>query len=251
MFFSQNKTQVFTNLLHIVNESVIISGMLSITTELRDDKTSLESLRKEGKMPAVFYGRKEKTTPIVISQSDFKKVLKEAGESTVVTLKGPQGDLSALIHDVAYHPVLDEPLHADFYIIEADKLVEVNVSLEFVGVSLAEKEEGGVIVKVLHEVMVRGLPKDLPHVIKVNLELLKTLGDNISTDELKLPSGIEIALDHSETVVLVTVAKEEEEEPSTEFDADSVEVTQKGKGEDEGDEGETKTSEADSEEKSK
>jgi len=63
--------------------------MFQLTIEKRD-KTgkAVQSLRKEGKLPAVFYGPKETATPIAVSEKDFTKLWHEAGESSVIELSG-------------------------------------------------------------------------------------------------------------------------------------------------------------------
>ena len=101
--------------------------MFELKAELRDAKTSPSSLRKIGKLPAVFYGRKEKSTPITLDSTAFKKIWKQAGESTIVTLETPKGELGAVIHDIQFDPAKDEPMHVDFYIVEKDKPIEVEM----------------------------------------------------------------------------------------------------------------------------
>ena len=61
---------------------------------------SLSALRKEGFIPAVIYGKKEKSTPIQLSLHDFKKTFNQAGESTIISLKGLGEDKEVLIYDV-------------------------------------------------------------------------------------------------------------------------------------------------------
>ena len=67
--------------------------MLTLEVKNRDTKESPEQLRTSGFLPAVFYGKKEKSTPITIYTKDFLKVWKEAGESTVVVLKNGSQEL--------------------------------------------------------------------------------------------------------------------------------------------------------------
>src|SRR3970040_331841 len=132
--------------------------MLTLKAEIRDTKTKPETVRKAGKIPAVFYGKKEASTPISIPKTDFLKVWKEAGESTVVTLNTPDGEKESLIKDVDIDPVSGAPRHADFYVFEKGHKVEVSLPVEFTGVSPAVKDLGGVLVKVLHEVRVEAMP---------------------------------------------------------------------------------------------
>ena len=92
--------------------------MLTLDVKARDDKESAETLREQGIVPAVFYGPKEKATPIAINALKLEHVWKEAGETTIVTLKGVCEDKDTLIHDAQVHPLTGKLLHADFYVLE-------------------------------------------------------------------------------------------------------------------------------------
>src|SRR3989338_6487717 len=165
--------------------------MLTLKVEKRVPGTE-KTLRTGGKMLAVLYGHKEVSTPISVSLMDFKKVFKEAGESTVVSLKGVGEEKEALIHDVDFEPITGEPRHADFYVIEKGRKVQVKVPLNFIGVSPAVKEMGGTLVKVLHEIEIEAMPKDLPHEIEVDISALLNFESKIDVQDIKLPSGVEI-----------------------------------------------------------
>ncbi|KKT13103.1 MAG: 50S ribosomal protein L25 [Parcubacteria group bacterium GW2011_GWC1_43_30] len=108
---------------------------------------------------------------------DFLKVWKEAGASSIVTLETPEGIKESLIQDVDLDPITGTPRHADFYIFEKGHKLEVELPLEFVGISPAVKDLGGMLVKVLHELKIEAMPKDLPHNIKVDVSVLINFGD--------------------------------------------------------------------------
>src|SRR5262245_48792605 len=135
---------------------------MELTVQKRDKAANPHSLRLQGVMPAVIYGRAEESTPISVDAKTFGKVFKEAGESTVLTLKGLDGDKQVLIHDVAFDPVTDHPIHADFYAIQKGQKVTVSVPLEFDGVAPAVKDLGGILTKVIHEIEMTIEPADLP-----------------------------------------------------------------------------------------
>src|SRR5581483_2294979 len=145
---------------------------MELTVEKRDKNLNLNTLRKAGKLPAVVYGRSEESTPIAVDRKIFEKLYKDAGESTVITLKGLGGDKDALIHEVSVHPVSGEAIHADFYAIQKGQTVTVAVPLEFEGVSPAVKDLGGTLVKVMHELEIECEPKDLPQHIMVDISSL-------------------------------------------------------------------------------
>lgn len=218
--------------------------MTSLDITLRDGSVSAEALRAAGKVPAVFYGPKDEATSISFDKLVFDKVFKEAGESTVITLKGVGEDRDTLIHDIDFHPVTGMPVHVDFYVMEKGKKVRTHVPLEFVGEEEAPaiKSLGGTLVKSVHELEIEAMPKDLPHGIEIDVSVLDTFDKHISIKDIKLPAGVElVGQDPEETVVSVAEPREEViDEPVQAIDMDAIEVEEKGKKEspDEASEGE-------------
>ena len=210
--------------------------MLLIKAEVRDLDLKVDDLRKSGKIPAVFYGAKEKNTLVTISIIDFKKVWREAGESSPVKISLPSGEVDVLIHEVQVDPVIDEPIHVDFLAIDMKKKIRVEVPLVFEGISGAVKDGLGNLVKVLHEIEVEALPSDLPHDLYVDLAKLKTLDDNIIVSDIKLPAGV-VVITNGEDVVASIVAQVEEKEEVVPVDLSAIEVEKKGKKEEEGEAG--------------
>lgn len=196
---------------------------------------TLSAIRKGGSIPAVLYGRSEKSTPIELNGKEFERVFREAGESSVIELSGVGAKKQALIHEVAADPVTGEVLHADFYIIEKGQKVTVSVPLSFVGVSSAVKDFGGILVKVMHEIEMEVDPTELPHEIEVDISMLATLDDQILVKNLKFPSSATVTVEADEVVAMVSVAKDEPDEPAAPVDLSSIETSvERGKKEEEG-----------------
>lgn len=202
--------------------------MITLDVEKRDVKTNLNQVRKAGKIPAVFYGKKEKSTPIMLSYPIFEKTLKEAGESTILHLKGDGISIDALIHEVDLDPVTDKPRHVDFYAIEKDKKLEVKIPLEFIGVAPAVKDLGGILVKVMHEIEIEALPKDLPHKLEVDISALVAFDSVIKAHDIKLPEGVSLKAKPDEVIASVYEPKEEIVETAP-VDLSTIEVQKKGK----------------------
>jgi large subunit ribosomal protein L25 len=208
--------------------------MISLKANKRDEKTSVESIRNEGLVPCVVYGPKQETVHFTVKEADFKKVYEDAGESTMVSVVVDGDEIDTLIHDIQLDPVKGMVMHVDFYAVERGKKLQVSVELIFEGVSPAEKNLSALITKVMHEVEVECLPRDLPSDLKVDLEQLTDLDSQILAKDIKLPEGVELVADSEEVVAAVREAKEEVIEEETEApDMDSIEVEQKGKGEEE------------------
>lgn len=191
--------------------------MLELQTEKREIfGKKLKPFRKQGKLPAVLYGPKEKSQPLFVSLKDFKKLWKEAGESTVIQLNLEKSRKEVLIQDVAMDPIKDEPVHVDFYAVQMDKPIEASIALIFEGVSLAVKNLGGVLVKVMHEIKVEALPKNLPHELVVDISKLEKFEDKILAKDIVLPEGVKLIADPEEVIALVEEPREEEIAPPAE-----------------------------------
>ncbi len=184
--------------------------------------SQVKSLRKKGFLPGVVYGEGVDSRPIATSFIDFEKVFRQAGESTLVMLAVDGKKYNVLIHDVAYHALKGHPIHADFYAVRMDKAIRTTVPLEFIGESGAVKNEGGVLVKVMHEIEVEALPQDLPHELHVNLELLFALASKTLVKDIALPKGVKIIADADEIVALVEAPRSEEEIAALEQQAGEV-----------------------------
>ncbi len=176
-------------------------------------------------MPAVLYGQDVPSTPLSVLMKDFENVLREAGETSLVTLKVVGGkSYNVLIHDVAKDPLTLEPIHADFYAVRMDKPIEAKVPLAFIGESPAVEGEGGILVKVVHELEVRALPKDLPHEIPVDLTLLEKIGNKIHVKDLTLPAGVSAHAPLEEVLALIEPPRVEEEAAAAPPEAAPAEV---------------------------
>lgn len=204
--------------------------MVTITVEKRD-AGSADALRKAGKIPAVFYGPKEESTPVSVDGKEFLRVFKSAGESSIITLEGVGEAKDALVHDVSRDPVSGAIQHIDFYVIEKGKKITVDVPLLFTGEAPAVKNLGGTLIKVMHEVEVEAMPKDLPHEITVDVSSLETFDSQITIHDIRVPAGVTILDDGDEVVAAISKPKEEIEEPIAQIDMDAIEVEKKGKSE--------------------
>lgn len=183
---------------------------MELAVQKRDTKVSAKTLRNKGILPAVVYGRKEASTPISVDAKTFEKLFHKAGESTVITLSGLGEEKDVLIHEVVFHAVTGSVLHADFYAIEKGQKVTVSVPIEFIGDAPAVKQ-GAVLVKVMHELEIEVLPKELPHAIEIDLSVLANAEDKIAVKDIKLPPSATPTDDLEEVVVMVTMPKEETE----------------------------------------
>jgi large subunit ribosomal protein L25 len=214
--------------------------VLTLETKARDARgKAAAKLAKDDLMPAVCYGPKKEAMPVSVPLAAFKKVWKEAGESTIVKLEGALQGEEALIQDVDVNPLTGEPRHADFYMLEKGKKVEVAVPIEFVGEAPAVKA-GGNLIKVLYEMEVEALPANLPHEIVVDVSVLTEMDQKLHVKDIVMPAGVEAKTDGEEVVALIAAAVEEKEEAPA-ADIGAIEISEdRGKKEAAEGEGEAK-----------
>lgn len=182
--------------------------MHTLAVKVRGTETP-DEVRTQGLVPAVFYGAKEKATPITVDSKVFEKIFQEAGETTVITLQGAGEDKDTLIHDVQKHPVTGKIIHADFYVLEKGKKVRLMIPLEFTAAP-AEKA-GHILVKALHEIEIEVAPHEIPHEITLDLSALANVGDHLVASQIKLPASAELITAPDEIIASVTAFEEEKE----------------------------------------
>lgn len=178
----------------------------------------LKNLRREGLLPGNVYGKGMPSTAVEVPLKEFEAVYKDTGESGLVDLKLEGETRPVLIKNVAYQSLSKIPLHADFYQVNLKEKVKTMIPLEIMGEPKAVTEKIGLLLTPLSEVEVEALPTDLPEKIEVNVENLAAVGDQITVEQLKIPSGVEVLTDPGQVVVKIDelVSKEAQEQAAAE-----------------------------------
>lgn len=206
--------------------------MITLNAKIRKEvgkKTNV--LKESGKIPAVVYGPGVKNISLEIDQIEFKKVFKEAGESSLIDLRVDKEKRPVLIHEIQRDPVSDKITHIDFFQASLKEEVEVTVPFVFEGVAPAIKELGATLVKNMTEIQVKALPQSLPHEIKVSIDGLKAIGDHILIKDLQLAEGVKVIKKSDEIIASIAAAEKVEEELAKEIkeEVENVEKVEKEK----------------------
>ena len=192
----------------------------TLKAELRETtgKGAARRMRRDGKIPAVVYGRGEETRPLTLDAHDFQVLVKEHSlDTTLVDLEidGEGEPVQTLVVEVQAHPYKPEVLHVDFQQIHAGERVTVEVPINLVGTPEGVRE-GGVLQHVMHVVELSCAVEAIPEAFEVDVSEL-TIGDSIQISELVVPEGVELHVDPSRTICTVAAPTilelpEEEEE---------------------------------------
>lgn len=201
---------------------------MTVKLDVTKRTTSAKAVRNGGDIPGVIYGPKQEPISVSLSKSVFEKVLKEAGESTVINLVGLGEEIEVLVHDVSFNAARGGVEHVDFYALEKGKEITVHVPLEFVGEAPATKK-GGSLTKVLHEIEITCKPSALPQHIVVDVSSLDDFEKQIHVKDLVVGNGITVHNSGEEVVALVQEVADEAESEVSAVDMASIEVVAKGK----------------------
>ena len=156
----------------------------------------VKTLRVEGSIPAVVYGKGFENLNVTLNLKEFKKVYKEAGHSSVVDLAidGQEESLKVLITDLQEEPIKNEFIHVDFHKVDLSQKTTAEVPVEVTGLSPIVKSGEGILLTLLSKLEVEALPLDLPHQILVDVTPLEKIGDGITVAQLPI--------DHSKVTVV-------------------------------------------------
>lgn len=172
-----------------------------------------EKTREGGALPAVVYGAGGEVISLDLNYTEFAKLFKEAGESSLIDLKIDNQDAGKmLVQEIQFEPISGCMSHVDLRRIDMNKSIEAKVELRFIGESPAVKAMGGTLVHNVNEVEVKCLPSQLVGHIDVDLSGLKTFDDVIKVKDLVLPTGIIIISPNAEDLIAKAAAAMSEEE---------------------------------------
>jgi large subunit ribosomal protein L25 len=185
---------------------------------VRESMGSAESrrLRKDGNIPAVVYGLGMDPLSVAVNAREFRNALKtEAGTNVIINLEVGSDNYTALAREIQKHPYRDEYLHIDLIQIDLTQTVEADVQIDFVGIPVGVKEEGGLVQTINSSISISALPTNIPTSIELDISALN-VGDNLTATDVNLPEGVELANEDDEsllvTITLPRAAVEEEED---------------------------------------
>jgi large subunit ribosomal protein L25 len=194
-------------------------------------------LRAGGQIPGVLYGAKKEAVPVTVSPKDIGAILRSAtGENTLFDLDLEGSRRKVLIKEFQLEPIKGQLLHADFYEVALDRVLQVSVHVELQGVPVGVKVQGGILDFVTRELEIECLPTDIPEKIEVDVSHLE-LGKHLRVSELTLSGKLTI-LTEPDVVIAHVVVPRAEEAPAVAAEAAAApeagaepEVIKKGKAE--------------------
>jgi len=196
------------------------------------------AIRREGKVPGIFYIHGEDNIPITVEEKSLKPLI-FTSEAHIVTLKLKNGaDKSCILRSIQFDPVSERAIHFDLQGLRENEEITIEVPIVITGGTPVGVRDGGILQQIVHSIKIYCLPKYIPEHIEVNVGELK-INHFIHVRDLKV-ENVTILEDEEGTIVGVvppTIEKEVEAAPTAEAAAEP-EVIAKGKKPEEGAEGE-------------
>ena len=199
----------------------------TLVAESRGDmgKGASRRLRKSEIVPAIVYGAKKAALSIQLKHSDvLKSSSQESFYSQILDLSIDGKVERVVLKDMQRHPYKPFVMHMDFQRVDESAALTIRIPVHFLNEDdcIGVKQEGGVIARLMTEIEITCLPKDLPEFIEVDVANL-SVGDAVHLADLVLPDGVEITSitsggDGAAAIVQVAMPRmvEEEEEPDSE-----------------------------------
>ena len=150
-------------------------------------KKAAKAYRKESLVPCVLYGGGE-VVHFTVSKEGIRKLV-YTPEVFIVNLSLEGEKYTCILKEMQFHPVSDVLLHADFLQIFEDKPVVIEIPIVLEGLAQGVKD-GGKLSMNMRKLKVKGLYKDFPEKLVINIENLglgKTVQvGNLNFDKLEL-----------------------------------------------------------------
>ena len=170
-------------------------------------------LRSKNLVPGIFYSPTGENVLVQAEALPLEKLYEAVGHTTVFNLEidsnGQKETHPVLIWQVQRHPYKKLFLHIDYYGVDLDKEVKVDVPLEFVGTAKGVKL-GGIQETYRESVRLESKPLDMPKKIVIDVSDMN-IGDSINVADPQLPPNVSAVYDQNFAVVSI-LAKDKDEE---------------------------------------
>lgn len=182
---------------------------------------NVNSLRRQGILPAVVFGSGRDSETIQISALDWEVLRRhQVTRNTLLDLTVGGGKARpVLVQSFSEHPLTRKPTHVDFHVVKMSEELTVDVPVMLVGESTAVEKEGGTLLTLKETLHIRALPGDLPTSIEVDITSLTDFDMMIHVKDIAVPKGVHILTDAEEPVARVQA-------PRTESAADQVDLAE-------------------------
>ncbi len=188
-----------------------IQASLQVAPRQATGKGVARSLRRDGKVPAVIYGRGRAPEAVTVETITLNRLLAQiAAATTIVDVSvGQKPPVKALIREIQRNPVRPaDIIHLDLYEVHADEKIIVEVPVKLIGTPEGVKNFGGVLDQIAHSLSIRVFPADIPEHLDVDVSALN-IGQSIHVSDISFEK-IELMADARQTICTIVAPRAEE-----------------------------------------
>lgn len=210
--------------------------VVSVDVRERTGTGGARAARREGRVPGVLYGGTRGPVAISVKANELRKAI-NTGKliAQMVDLEHKGERQPVIARDIQFHPVTDEPVHIDFYRVEENSVITLNVPVHFINDEKSPGlKRGGVLNVVRHDVEVRCKAGNIPSEITVDLSGYE-IGDSIHISAVTLPDGVKPVITNRDFTLATVQGSRAGVEETTSVDAEGedadeeeTEVTEEG-----------------------
>ena len=184
------------------------------------------AVRNGGGVPAVLYGGGQDPVAVSVRKNEVLKAI-NTGQfiSNMIEISHNGKKQKVITKDIDFHPVTDVPMHVDFYRVKEDTIIDVEVSVLFIGDDVSPGiKKGGTLNVVRYSVEVKCPAGSIPDNITVDLSEME-IGDSIHISEITLPEGVKPSIeDRDFTIATMVMSRAATEETDADGEEGDVEV---------------------------
>jgi len=174
----------------------------------------VKNLRRQGLVPVSICGKGVQSENFQVDAKELGVVYRQAGRTSLIELKLPNGTQNAFVREIQRNPVTDQFLHVDFRIVDLRTEITTDVPIAATGENPLVEQNQGVLVMSLPTLHVRALPANVPHVIEVDVSRITDFHMAVHVGDLDLGPDVEVLTPRDEVVATITpsrMAAEQEE----------------------------------------
>ena len=202
-----------------------MSVVLDVNVRENTGTGNAREARRNGMVPGVLYGGDEAPVAIAIKSNEVLKAI-NSGQfiGNMIELVHDGKGQKALTKDIQFHPVTDLPVHLDFYRVTAKSIIEVEVTVNFVGEEESPgMKKGGALNIVRYAIEVKCPAGEIPDGIEVDISAMD-IGDAIHISDISLPKNVKPSITDRDFTIATMQESRTEVEEDVEEDVEGEEV---------------------------
>jgi len=194
--------------------------VLSAISRADTGKKISKQLRREGKIPAVYYAHSEKSVSLILDEKEMMEVVSNSTGLINLSIDKKKAK-KCIVKEIQFDPIKNRPIHVDMMGVRLKEKVTMSVPVVLRGEPIGVKEQGAVLAQAVYDLEVSCLPLDIPENIEIDVAELR-LGDSIHVKDLSLDK-IEILNDPEVVLASVTTVRGPEIEEEVVVEGEELE----------------------------